>query len=51
MYMLNNISDVLIYVFCDRDIQSLIKNIFAGFKGNTQSDTNTNDIEMSVVNP
>ena len=51
MYMLNNISDVLIYVFCDRDIQSLIKNIFARFMGSTQSDTNTNDTEMSVVNP
>ena len=57
-YILNNISDVLIYVFCDRDIQNHLKNMFARFRGNVQNNNNTNvqsinnttEIELSEVN-
>ena len=44
-FPLNNISDALIYVFCDRDIRNHLKNIF---KRNEQNDnSNRDNIEMN----
>ena len=50
-YSLNNISDVLIYVFCEKDIQNHLKNMLSRFRRSEQNNNNSNNIELNLVTP
>ena len=48
-YILNNISDALVYVLCDRDIQNHMKSLFARWRRDEQNGYRTRDTDLSVV--
>ena len=49
-YNVNNICDVLMYVFCDKDIQNHLKNTFRRCGRSDQNNNNGNGIELNAVN-